>query len=198
MKPLLTVLAILLAATPAMAIPITGGTATIGTSNFGLINIFGPGFSLNAIIDDAGVFTCQTCLPGPQFLDTHLGAGDLRGPTVVLDGVTYSPVWLQDAFLTFQGTWMAPATGGPTNLSVIVPFAFSGSVTPSLTSGSIDLTGSGTATINLVSGPLAYSRQSIRYDFTPAPEPTTVALVVSALGVLTATRHRRQRREVSA
>jgi len=112
--------------------------------------------------------------------------------------MTFSPLWLPDAFLTFQGTWTAPAPGGPPNLSVIVPFAFSGSVTPSLTSGSVDLTGSGTATINLVGGSLAYTRQSVRYDFAPVPEPTTVVLVGSALGLLTAARYRRQGRDVSA
>jgi hypothetical protein len=122
----------------------------------------------------------------------HLSASDLRGPTVVLDGVTFSTnLFFPDAFLTFEGTWTAPVLGPP-SLSVIVPFAFSGFVTPSLASGPIDLTGSGTATVNLVAGPLAYSRESIRYDFTPAPEPTTVVLVGSALGFLAA-RYRRQR-----
>jgi hypothetical protein len=182
-----------------MAIPITGGTATIGTSNFGSISIFGPDFSLSAIIDDAGgVLACQTCFPGLQTLGMYLGGGDLRAPTVVLDGVTYAPTWLLDAGLYFGGTWTAPAPGGPTNLSVIVPFTFSGSVTPSLTSGSIDLTGHGTATINLVNGPFGYTRQSVSYDFAAAPEPTTALLVASALGALTAARYRRQRREVSA
>jgi len=181
---------------PAAALPVTG-TATIGSSNFGSINILGPGFSLDGIIFDApGVFVCQICLPGPQSLLASLTEGDLPQATVVLDGTAFSPLFLQDALLTFQGTWTAPVPGPP-NLSVIVPFAFSGSVTPSLTSGSVNLTGSGTATVNLASGPLGYTRQSVSYDFAPVPEPTTVVLVGSTLfAILGVRRYRRQSRDM--
>jgi hypothetical protein len=170
--------------THAAALPITGGSATIGTSNFGHISIVGPDFALDAQIIDSPVFVCQSCLPVPQTLNSSISAPSdlwLPGSTIVLDGTTYGPPFLS-GLLLFDGTWTPPIPGPPI-VDVTAPFTFTGSLTPSLTSGTVDLTGYGTATIHLTDLTFSgvYFRQSIEYEFIPVPEPTTGLLLGSSL-----------------
>jgi hypothetical protein len=101
--------------THAAALPITGGSATIGLSNFGHISIVGPDFALDAPIIDSGVFVCQECSPFPQTLSSLIPAADLGftgNSTIVLDGTTYVPRYLA-GLLHFEGTWTPPIPGPP-------------------------------------------------------------------------------------
>ena len=95
----------------------------------------------------------------------------------------------------FSGSFIAPAEAA--TAVVTTPFRFAGTVSVPADPARFDLIGSGTATVNLhfSSGnnsccPDTWLIDSIRYEFSPVPEPGTLLMV--GFGIVAAARRLRR------
>ena len=188
-------------------IVISGGFLTsTGLSNVGQFQMTGAGFSVIGSTD-IGFVTPAQCFPCDSGESVNLsalfsGGLDLDG-AITIDGSLFSNP--ADAVLQF----VAPSIvmpGDPLDFTVTRPFTFSGSLIGLDETGQHNvftraLTGRGTLTANFRSIPVfedvrAFDFVSIRYDFEaadPVPEPCTMLLVGTGLGI--AARLRRLRRQ---
>lgn len=177
-------------------IAITGGSLFIAFS--GPLELFGDrGFSLSSHVNVIGGVLmpreqCNfvpTCRPGDE---VSLGAtwsdGDLTG-TMTFEGQTYHqlghPLLQVGARVDFFGSFTAP----PLALSAVVtsPFHLTGRFSVPDATGLAPvrhtLSGAGIATINLLphrgapGDDPAWVVESVRYEFSPVPEPATMLLV---------------------
>lgn len=165
----------------AITVPITNGFIYIDSSNFGRVELSGEGVAVTGTIMDAGgVRLCQVCWEGTNTLESWiLIPSDFRGSVSWL-GSTYnvsttplSP-W---GILGLEGSWELPSD--PSVRSVEAPFTFTGGLN-GVRGAPLDLIGSGTARIQFdgfFQG--MYRRASVRYDFTPVPEPSTLTLLLT-------------------
>jgi len=130
------------------------------------------------------------CNPG-KTLSLRASASDLDLPGhATLDGVSYPVVGAApaDAAYEFTGTVTLPPFGQSPMASVTVPVDFSGSFFVDQVGGN-QLIASASATLMLQEGTTflgipAWLYRGIRYDLVPVPEPTTLALVGTALAVV--------------
>jgi len=134
------------------------------------------------------------CNPGKTLsLTAAASDADLPGHAT-LDGVSYPVVGAApaDAAYEFTGTVTLPPFGQSPTASVTVPVDFSGFFQVDQVGGnglSNQLIASASATLMLQQGTTglgipAWLYRGIRYDLVPVPEPTTLALVGTALAVV--------------
>jgi hypothetical protein len=195
---------------------ITSGLLVIpGTSEVGRLEMAGTrGFTLQGNTDNVAdaFWRCfdPECVPGtPLGLFVNLGGPTLLGATITVDGVTYpdvdtlsSPVFTNQFF---RGNTVAPAfTGVPTTITT--PFTYDGTVYLDAGNGvSVELVGSGVATLRLIpyglaEFPNAWRVDQIDYlfvDAAPVPEPGTMTLAATALVGAWVARRRACRRKDS-
>ena len=219
--PFLTtaVLTVAIAAVPATAtadpIAITSGSLVL-TERGGLLHIEG---GRGLVVDARGsgratIMECgpiAPCAPGSTVtLDTGWVGSDIGGEATI-DGETF-PVALGTQTTgalaaIFSGSIVMPGFAGTDLVSATAPFTFFGRLSYPAPLGTVppspvDLTGRGTATVDLqwisasgswnVSG-ATYAFQPL--DVEPIPEPTTLILVGSGLAALVR-RHRVRRRDL--
>jgi hypothetical protein len=160
------------------------------------------GFSVDAFGDAAGgiyepVQLCnfsEACAPGAIVgLEAMWSGGDFTGGATV-DGITYDLGGFDSASVLadFTGTWTAPPFSGGTTATARAPFAFSGLFfypsRPGFPLGSLALTGSGMATLDLHWGNFgSWNVRNTRYEFVSpnvSPEPASLLLLASGAGVL--------------
>ncbi len=186
--------------TSADPINVTSGQLIV-TGRFGEFELFGDrGLAFSGRVDaEFGIFmprfqcnNTPNCVPGSSVsLRAFWSGSDIRSGVVSFDGRTY-PVTDNGgaaAALEFSGFFVAPplassavltapfqlVPGTATNFASFFTFPFPDSEFQFLA-------GTGTATITLSQGsgpmfPDSWSVNSVRYDFSPVPEPGTLLMV---------------------
>jgi hypothetical protein len=191
---------------------ITSGQMIItGTNELGSLDIAGErGFSLRAGVLNApdAFWDCfdPECFPGsPLSLFVNLGGPTLGSATATIDGQTYTDIdTLTSSVSTntfFQGSAVAPAYSDA-GATISAPFTFDGAMYLDYGNVTVDLAGSGMATLRLIPyglpdfGP-AWRVDQIDYLFgdpNPVPEPGTMTLAATALAGASMARRRARRR----
>lgn len=206
---LLLLLTCALCVTEARADPfvITGGSASFDPNTGGPFSISGNGLTLNAGVAtglNSGQFFTQG--QAATLHSFNLGSDILSGSAVV-NGVSYSQVFLQQGFVEFNS--LIPSVDGPLgSFTVTVPFTFTASLQGCLTSQLAGpcapnnvvfdtlLTGQGFATVQMFGFELLNGRHfqigGVTYNFSPAavPEPATLLLFGTGLAGAAAARRR--------
>jgi hypothetical protein len=186
----------------------------------GHFSVFGPGFSLNGDVD-VSLLGCVPCRAGDPVQELLLG--EVRKMSGTIDGVTYPQLFVgNDVFgspssFSVEGSFTVPADA-MTGTQLSFPFTtldgdfhdrlvgyaspvISDSTTPVF---DFNVWGSGTATTTLTEsqnppGPPIFEPGAIKWTFdspSPTPEPASLLLVGTGLGVIVARRWRigRERR----
>jgi hypothetical protein len=210
----LLVIASMLAASPAFAdtILLTRGFLALDRSTSSIHLEGERGFSLDSTnpipaASDPGVIcngTPNSCIPGSAVSFLVGSAGSDLGGQATLDGqsfqVGFGSATQGSAAINFTSSFVVPAFAGTTDISVLMPFSFSGFLQPPSGNGTPileTLVGSGTVRFDLQwvtrGGESGWDFQRARYSFdeaTPVPEPGTVLLVGSCLAMCVARRRR--------
>ncbi|MGH7489037.1 MAG: PEP-CTERM sorting domain-containing protein [bacterium] len=174
-------------------IRITGGSLDLALEppeSFGILDIVGRGdFRLNEFVvsETVGGALCRPCPPG-DLLDLGGGFADEFG-SATLNGVTYTLVPAGEAGVAnhFFAQGVVPAVG--TTGVLLVPFTYVGFFEiPGRQFREYDLLGHGMATVrfrpdNFTPTP-TWDFDGARFEFAPTPEPATLLLISSGLGVL--------------
>jgi len=219
--PFLTtgLLTVAMAASPrtvtAEPIEITFGTLVL-TQFGGVMHLEGArGLVLDARGDGrATIMECDgltdQCDPGRTVTLNTGWLGSTLGGQATIDGETF-PVGLGTettgaAVAIFSGSILMPAFSDDESVSVAAPFTFFGRLSYPAPlnmppSAPVDLTGQGTATVDLAwvsSGAGSWDVRGATYLFEPTgadpiPEPTTLILVGSGLGASLIVKHRARR-----
>jgi len=193
------------------SLTVSGATVATYTLNGQPLN--GQDFSVTASGGDSGLAlsTACGCMSG-QFvnLSSFFSATNLGMGTATLNGTTFNNVNFSGGFGLNATSVMLPT--GTSDLSITVPFSFSGTIRGCEDSGSFcqievftfqDLKGLGLATLELTFGGILpngnskYDFKSLTYNFeTPEiPEPLSLVLLASGLlGLGVNIRLRRKRR----
>ena len=178
-----------------------GSSVVYGPGGNGTVHFVGDrGFTFDGFTDAVSgtlspaqcAFPNNDCTPG-KTLNLTAAASDLDLPGhATLDGVSYPRVDSADApadaAYEFTGTVTLPPFGQSPTASMTVPVDFSGSFFVDQVGGN-QLIASASATLMLQEGTTflgipAWVYRGIRYDLVPVPEPTTLALVGTALAVV--------------
>jgi hypothetical protein len=191
------------------AIVITSGFYTVSGMDMNFMTLSnGSNFTFSAA-GSLGAHGCAAgCAPGTIVSVNRQGVS-FNHPVIVYNGVTYemteNPLTVIAQDLRFTG---GSITADPNNLIQQVPFTFTGHVVvsgfggqgPSAQLFAVDLTGSGTATVEFFID--AYNTLVLRrvdYVFAPqpTPEPATLVLFGSGSAALWAGARRRRRRRAA-
>jgi hypothetical protein len=193
---------VMLVITPAVhadPITITSGSLTvIGIVGSPTYTLTGENFSVTSTGGDEGnTPNCAPCLSGsPTRVSSFLVGSSLGQGTATINGVTFNNVGFFGTFSLGAADVVLPA--GTSNLTVMVPFFFSGTIGGCEGSALIcttqlfsltELVGQGIATaqFNFIgihsSGASMYFFDRVTYEFQSAevPEPMTITLLASGL-----------------
>jgi hypothetical protein len=173
----------------------------------------GDGFALDAFVEayqSVLSLSCTPCATGTTVSLAGSFAGSRAAGSAVVDGVSYSEIFLDG----MTGTFSSPSfqISGTQNVTISRPFTFSGTVSGYLLNPFIHgltepaftktLSGHGTASATFLfngSDTPVFFAENLRYDFSgetaPVPEPATL-LLFGAGATFAALRRRRRSKEL--
>jgi PEP-CTERM motif len=196
------------ALTRADPIVVTGGSVMVsGLAGGPVFNLTGNNFSATSLGGDSGNFASQKCSPcvagttlgvGGSFLGLQLGGGG----TANINGMLFTNVGWSGQLSLNGGSIVVPAALD--DVTIMVPFTFtanlngcSGGCLINPTIFSVELVGSGTATLELnfsgfdqFGNPIFFF-QKATFQFEEVPEPASILLFGGGLALLTAKLRRR-------
>jgi hypothetical protein len=185
-------------------ITITSGTVDVAAASAGNVaapfDLMGSGFEISGSASGTLQTTCFPCSGGP--LGTGVGISwsgpDFGNGPATVAGHNYGNVFFDGSFAAVGNAMLPIVASGP--FTVAFPFAIaSGSHVSGFSDGvrnnqlfNTNLTGSGVATASFAPDPASpttlFDIRSLKLNFqssaAPTPEPMSVLLVVSGLGVV--------------